>query len=254
MKTVTVNSWWLENVDFILIENVEDLKSYAAMENSDVEDAMVRMMRSDEGIERWDHLVTNDSAGGIMAAAINKVKVAGGAIIPEASALLNQKIHNMLLQLMDGEQLLVNHVGGWQPVNDKMTLTNIRTFTPAADLSCYVIAENASIINLENDPKLEQRVIDYFDENDAELSYVLNLRRFDKTDLVIIFNEFIDVGGDTVYVYTTGMDVQQMYDYSDAIIESGLKNVIFEFNAGISDSHKKVIQYLKDAEVFVEIR
>ena len=253
MKTVTVNSWWLENVDFILIENIEDLKSYAAMENSDVEDAMVRMMRSDEGIERWDHLVTNDSAGGIMAAAINKVKVAGGAIIPEASALLNKKIHNMLLQLMDGETLLVNKVGGWQPVTDKMTLTNIRPFTPTIDLT-YVIAKNASIINLENDPKLEQHVIDYFDENESELSYVLNLRRFGKDDLITVFMEFIEAGGHTVYVYTTGLDVQQMFEYSDAIIESGLKNVVFEFTAGISDSHKEVIQYLKDAEVIVEVK
>ena len=55
-----------------------------------------------------------------------------------------------------------------------------------------------------------------------------------------------------MYVYTTGINVDQMYDYSSAIISSGIKEVWFEFNAGWDENFQGVIDFLEGSGVSVK--
>lgn len=84
------------------------------------------------------------------------------------------------------------------------------------------------------------------ESNFGKFSYITNLRVFDKEDLIDIFKEFLASGGEVLYIYTTGQDVGQMYQYTEAAIEAGIKEMILEFNSGINSKHEEFLNDFKD--------
>jgi hypothetical protein len=143
----------------------------------------------------------------------------------------------------NGETILVNNVGGYCTYDpDYYTIINVRETEIPKN---YVINEGTKYINLENDPELEQHAIDYLERVDQNYSYITNLASHDYHSLVEIFGEFLKAGGDTVYVFTTGMNVEQMYEYESAARHAGIRKFEFEFNSGINNDIQKFIDYLK---------
>ena len=109
-----------------------------------------------------------------------------------------------------------------------------------------MINENTKYINLENDPKLEKYSENYLKDKDVNYSYITNLSSHTNNQLKAIFKEFISKGGTTVYVYTTGMKIQQMYDYFNTAVDTGLSSFEFEFNSEITTDIKLFIDYAKE--------
>lgn len=112
-------------------------------------------------------------------------------------------------------------------------------------LETHVINDKTQYINLENDPHLEEHTRQYLGQRDPKFSYILNLGGYSKDALVQVFTEFKAKGGKTVYVYTTGMNVPQMYEYFDAAQKAGLHDFEFHFNAFITDRIQGFIEHIK---------
>ena len=108
----------------------------------------------------------------------------------------------------------------------------------------YEIKENTKYINLENDAELEKHTLKHFKEVDPNYSYVCNLRSFSQAELIKIFKEFKANGGETAYLYTTGFDVDQVFEYSYALQEAGITKIDFEFNSGITDKLQDALDTL----------
>ncbi|ASV44343.1 hypothetical protein PBI_SCTP2_328 [Salicola phage SCTP-2] len=245
----------------IMIENTDDLIEYQEYLNKKLEDSMVRIFKSNVRPDRWNHLCRKKNHGdSIMAHSIIKSETfSGDNPLLKAPELAQYKIESMTKWLLRGETVLINKNGGWCTPCSIIEIVDVEEYTYSEydgedKESYYHIGNPTKAINLENDPDLEQRTKDYFEEiNDTDPSYITNLREFSKKELIDIFNQFYENEGGHVFVYTTGVDVDQMYEYSDAIIESRIEKVVFEFNAGYNDNHKDVVRYLEDNNITVTV-
>ena len=168
----------------------------------------------------------------------------------EIPFLVTGKIQSIENLINRGEKVLINSVGGYCYLMDDMEIIEETKFVLTKP-NTVDIKKNTKYINLENDAELEQHTIDYLTPIDPNFSSVCRLRDFNKEELVEIFEKFLENGGEMVYVYTTGIDERQMWEYTSAIIDSGIMRVEFEFNCGVSDEHEKIIKKLRDNGLFV---
>lgn len=263
MKTARVILTYLDNTEaeYYFIENEADLKEYAAFTMNIAERASREVLNSGVSINKFDHLIPSQSAeGGIMTMALIKAK--GNRLKNDLSlaepdeeffSIWNnplwhvfpaalQKIDIMRSSLTKGEKLLVNRCGGITPVFDGTKIVEIYDKELEDGIPKDIIKKATAYIVLENDYVLPRESERYLKAVDPNHSTIFNLRgRFHYLEDRL--KKFMDNGGHTVFVYTTGMDVKQMYDYTKIILKVGLKNLVFHFNTGLTDD---IQEYLND--------
>ena len=253
MKLAKVEWYGEEVCENILLETVQDVLDYQDLLVTNTSETFSRMVKDRIPVARWDHYGHDGAYGNSFNMAVQKCKIFGGRPIMEFDKITNTKCISILGQIQKGQQVVINKVGGWCPVMDSVhKVLEVTDYQPHSNRK-VVINPDTQYINLENDPDLEKRTIEYLSAIDQNYSYVLRLCEYSEDELVQIFKEFMSAGGHTVYVYTTGSNVNQMWEYSRAIISSGLKNVIFEFNSGTDADILEVVQYLKDNSIIVEL-
>lgn len=228
----------------IMLESLEDFYKYSKTFQLKAEEFICKIIKSSLPVDRWDHVWDESEEGSLFSAAINKCKIVGGSPLVEYSLLLDKKIKAILFSMIEGHTILINKVGGWMPLSDDAQVIKTEEYIQEREFTHH-IPDNTRYINLENDPVLEQHTKDYLSLRDENYSYILNLRRYSHEELVNVFTEFKEKGGHTVYVYTTGSDVQQMYDYSESAIAAGIRNFIFEFNSEVTDQIHHFLDYIE---------
>lgn len=254
MKVANISVFSQSPSDYFMIENIDDLIEYQEILNGELEESFHKIMTSSVDPRKWNHLLNENSQGDTtIAHSIIKCEAEGGNPLLKAPALAQQKIDRIKEHVSNGETVIVNMKGGYCFLDKNTKIFSVDEYV-RKDKRVYHIGENTKIINLENDPELEKRTIEYFEEqNDSDPSYILNLRSFSKSDLIKVFNEFQEKGGFQIYVYTTAMDIPQMREYCEAIIESGIQEVVFEFNAGMNPDIESVVNALKKKAQSVNI-
>jgi hypothetical protein len=244
MKHVAVTSPFFVQAPYVLIENIQDVKEYAEEIENLTTNAIGRIMSSNISMERFDHYLSKTNQGdGILLTSFLQCKIKGGNPLIESGSILHQKILSITTSVMDGEKIIVNPSGGYTTLPDDWDY--IPVDKPEQPVY-YHIAEKPSLINLENDPELEEWTKKYFESNNLELSFVKELRKHDLEDLTEIFKEFKLKGGYGLYVYTTGLDIPQMYEYCDAACDAGLTKIVIDLNAGEEDEHIDLFNSFKD--------
>lgn len=253
MKQVLVKTKYDEICSYLMLSNIDDILEYSETLSIGVANTLRRILASNVNIDRWDHMVGRNDPDGVMGGAINAANIKGTNPIYEVGPLVDSKIANMLKYVAKGEIILVNSNGGYCPFTENYHEIIEESEHVAVREQTHVINKDTKYINLENDPVLEKHTIEYLGTVDPNYSHVCQLRNYTIEELTNVFNEFQANGGDTVYVYTTGMDIPQMYEYSDAIIQSGLIKVELELNAGHEQEHDDVIKYLEEHDVDVQV-
>lgn len=270
MKTARVILTYLDNTEaeYYFIENEADLKEYAAFTMNIAERASREVLNSGVSINKFDHLIPSQSAeGGIMTMALLKAKgnrfkndLSLAEPNEEFSSIWNnplwhvfpaalQKIDIMRSSLAKGEKLLVNRCGGITPVFDGTKIVEIYDKELEDGIPKDIIKEVTAYIVLENDYVLPRESERYLKAVDPNYSTIFNLRgRFHYLEDRL--KKFMDNGGHTVFVYTTGMDVPQMYEYVKKIIAADLKNLVFHFNTGINES---IQEFLDDTKTKLNV-
>lgn len=243
MRTVVVKMPHGEG-EWIMLSTPEELLEYSAHVSEKVVEQTTRLLKSQANPNRWDHMITATPEGSILAGALASCKIKGGRPIFEMDAVMQRKFMNMLEHIAKGEHVLVNSRGGYCTMHEDFEILSTSVLDTGFKPT-HIINENTTYINLENDPELENRTKQYLGERDPNFSYVLNLRKYDKTALTAVFKDFKANGGKIVHVYTTGMDVPQMYDYFEAAQTAGLNDFVFEYNSGISEGIQGFIDYTK---------
>lgn len=233
MKSITIDFYGNE-ADYILLENVDDVIEYnETILQRDAGIAAQRMLKTSLKPDQFDHLITQDGPGGIIAAAYSKAKFVASSPLLEVGITSDSKIARMLSHAAQGEQIMINEVGGYCFRTPETKILREGPYSPF-EHATYVIKENTKYINLENDAVLEDHTIKHLRKVDKFYSYITNLRSFSKEDLVKVFNEFKANGGEAAYLYTTGFDVDQVHEYCEALQEAGITKIDFEFNSGIT--------------------
>lgn len=158
--------------------------------------------------------------------------------------------------LQDGLEVLVNSVGGYRFMTPDFEAQIIRR--DVVDVSSeraksIVVKKSSKYINLENDPVLEAYTTATLEAIDPDYGYIVNLRYFDQQQLTDIFSHFVSNGGHTVHVYTTGIDVEQMYLYASAAVNAQVPNLWIQLNCGVSDAHKEFEAHFMDMPINVRL-
>lgn len=241
MKKVNVNSKSVVG-SWLLLSTIEELNQYAAHTSESVSKLLCGLIKDKIPVDRWDHCITQDSAGSLLTATLIKCQFQGLSPALEIDNVMFKKFLNMAKYIQNGRKLLINSLGGYCPAPEDATFE----FEEDIDLSfkpTYVVNDNTTYINLENDKSLEDNAKNYLISKDKNYSYVLNLSCHTEDQLKAIFEEFVSKGGTTVYVYTTGLKVQQMYDYFNTAKSTGINQFEFVFNSGINENIQEFLDY-----------
>lgn len=229
---------------WMLVDNPQSLMEYMEYTSDKVVAHVSRLIRDKAEVESWGDLPRNTPASGILAGAVAHCKLHGKNPIFELDNIINKRFSNMLAEILDGKQVLINSAGGYCFMLPEW---EVETEEPVylGWLPTHVINDQTRYINLENDPELEGHTRRYLGQRDPAYSYVLNLCKYTKQALVDVFTEFKAKGGQIVYVYTTGMNVPQMYEYFEAAKTAGLNDFEFEFNSFVTDGIQGFIKHAK---------
>lgn len=251
MKLVNL-LWDNTPLECLLLSTYEDVLEYQQLLANNTSNTFSYVLNRSIPIDRWDHYGFDGNFGNSFNMTIHKAKLFGGRPILMFDGVTNEKCVAILKAIQSGEQVVVKRNGGWCTVmEDLHKILEVSEFT-GSSAKKSVINKNTTYLNLENDPELEKRTKEYLTK-DPNFSYVLCLREFTDKQLKNVFAEFLYNGGKIVYVYTTGSDTVQMWEYCKQIVESGIKQVEFEFNSGIEEEHNLIIDYLRSKNVNVEI-
>ncbi len=243
MKNVTVKMPHCE-ASWILIKTADELLEYFEYTSNKVVEQTKRLIKSDVEVNRWDHMITKSHEGSILAANIIDCQFNGKNPILNMDSIMQLKFNNMLADLMKGRELLVNSVGGYCFMAPEFEILGEEVFDTSIKPT-HTINENTKYINLENDPELEKRTVEFLSKLDENYSYILNLHHYSEEALVEVFTQFKANGGQFVHVYTTGFNVPQMYSYHQAALTAGLVDFVFEFNSGITEGIQGFIEHAK---------
>lgn len=247
MKKAIVRYVMSKNVEVegIIIENEQDL---SLLEKDSIKDAnRITHKFVKSNYEKFDihftgSLPNSQLALGVMAEL--KSLHNGKNPIHNLGYAVKRKIQTVKRILSKGQIAFLNPAGGVTSI-DGENIVLVKKMEEVTDMNPVepVLVVGSRVINLENDCQLEKNAIEYMKNNYFQYSYITQLREYSDSELKEIFVRFKENGGETVYIYTSGYDVPQMYDYSKLAIAAGLNHFIFEFTAG---HNKKINRFLKD--------
>lgn len=245
MKIITAtDNYDQTHRNVLYLETIADLDEFAELSNSENEEEIKLAIKTDVEESRWDHLFTHTYGGmatGVLLSKFNELNP-----IINSGILIEGKLNRLRKHLEEGVSVIVNSKGGYFPCYDFMDIQIMESKEYVLDKSEWVhLKEDTRIINLENDLHLEPVAVKYMKAIDPNFSSIRKLKKFNQTELTEIFKEFKSNGGRIAYIYTTGIDVNQMYKYTVALIDAGIEDIRFEFNSGIDDKIKKFIDDFK---------
>jgi len=253
MRHVEVTSSYFKNAPYIYITNAKELGEYFEALDNGVYETIEKAIKSGVTPERLNHIIDRDDIGDqVLAVSYARCSTEGGNPLVGMAPAMQNKMQMLGDHLMKYGSVLINKAGGFCNADKDWVITDV----PApAEKPKFKFAKNPSFINLENDAHLEQHTRKWFQRNNYEISFIKKLRRFSLEALTKIFTDFKEAGGKGIYVYTTGIDAEQVHDYCDAVIKAELTDAIFEFNSGKPSDHvMQALDNLVEADVNVKIK
>jgi hypothetical protein len=251
MKVANVNyKYCNEIVKGLIVENLSDIellkKRYDVIETRVIH----KLIKSDESPDRYNHvydsLTDEEKAIARFAMSMTSIRDVKNPLylLGESSLTKLNTITKMLLK--SSFPVFLNPYGGVTYVDGSIIeLVEIFDFDGFKDKPRSKIKDNSKVITFENDHELERNAVEELYKLDKNFSFVTELRLFKKNQLLELTRKFVKQGGTTLYVYTTGIDVEQMYEYSEIAIQAGIQKFIFNFNCGINKDIQKFIDWLK---------
>lgn len=240
-------------VDGVLLENYADIETFMKEVEYAEEMVITKFVKSKESNDRYNHIVSGFRP---LERSIANLAIARGKMKGENPLyLLGESTKSFLktvCKVMEySGSVFLNPSGTVCSINKDMEILEESEFTGFPNPPKFNIKKGSKVINLENDFELEQDAINYMNENfNYNYSHILDMKTYDDKDFIKVFGQFAEQGGEYVYVYTTGMDYKQMYQYAKCAIQSGLKKFIFDFNSGMDKNINEFVSWLSErAEV-----
>ncbi len=250
MKQATVKYHISEDTTIgTLIETIEDVNEFTKVVKAAEKGVLMKFVKSGEPDDRLNHVSLGmrpiERALGNLALA--KAHIKGDSAIYHLGDCKDIYLTGLLSMVSRGCKVFINPNGGFCPVEGTMDIVSIEEVEYVANnAKPYISKYGTKVINLENDVDLENAAVDYMKNvlKEYNYSFIKELRLYSTDQLKRAFKAFVDAGGEIVYVYTTGRDVEQMYEYSTCAFESGLRKFIFQFNSGMDEDIKRFVDWL----------
>ena len=155
----------------------------------------------------------------------------------KAFDLFSETIRGAYNAIKRNDVVAVNIAGGWRYMKHNQ-LTDFANMCPNP-FDRYTQHPTATILNIENDARMDSWVRDNILD---DMSVLLRLYQLNEKQTQDIMSEFVDQGGDTLFVYTTASDEPQALGYTRAALAAGIDHFIFIDSTG------------DEPEIFEELR
>ena len=230
------------------IETPEDLTELKALLLRAANSAARKLIASGESEDRFDHVLNGlrPIEKALCNLAVMQAKFTGDNAIFHLCNVREQHLSTVASILIKSEKgAFVNENGGVTPIDGHLEIVETSEYTGEEKVK-PTIKENTKVINLENDLYVEGKANDFMRGklNDKNFSYITEIRMYNEWRLLYAFQAFIKAGGELVYVYTTGRDVDQMYQYSESALTAGLKKFAFQFVHGTDPKIDRFLEWL----------
>lgn len=261
MKNVTVKYVQLldqPTADGVLIETLEDIKLLEQEYNRAEERVIKKFVTSGEPSRRYDHVISGlrptEQPLAILAVAYGTMHEKNPIyMLPSAKAAALKTATSTLLRQ---GAVFMNEKGSFTPIMSEnretgepenyLEIIEERDFDNFEHKVRHRIQDGTKYLNLENDWELERAAIKWLEQKDRKFSYITELSTLHlEYELPRMFEQFVEKGGTHIYVYTTGQNYAQMYDYSKVAIRAGIKDFVFDFNAGMDMNINEFVDWLK---------
>lgn len=159
---------------------------------------------------------------------------------------------NVLKSLRAGNKVILNKKGGYCVVCEEVSIKEIIGEVEYSFEQRISIREKTNYIVIENDVELEKPAKKYLKTKDSYYSYITELRLLNNEKLTELFKEFVSKGGTTLYIYTTGQDIQQARNYVQCALDAGIGKLEFQFSAikpALFDEFMEEIKFQMGADV-----
>ena len=238
-----------------MYECAEELSEHLDITLDTTTRELTKLIKSKESVDNWDHYQPSANAGALRLA-IGMSKVDGVNPIYSVDKYQCSISQNKLNTLLEHGNVLINGVGGYTHYDPEyMVVLSKKEMKPIDQLkNFYHIPSGTKYLNLENDPELEEYTQNTLSTIDVDFSYVVNLRSFSKERLEEVFTEFVSKGGQGLWIYTTGSDLEQLQDYVILASRVGIKKYYFTFNSGISEELHETLVYFKSIGLEIDWR
>jgi hypothetical protein len=228
--------------EYILIEDANDLQVYADYLITLVKQQMIKCIHSPLFPEHIDHMIGNADEGTALLnvawrlAGMEQLKGSSNSILTnplyqiEPAAV--KKLEIIGRMMAEGSKVLVGSKAGGLMDHRPGRTEIVRVFDrkPGNAAPKDIFVHGARYVVLENDWTVPEETKTHFKAE--PFSVILDLRGHDTDELNYSLEQAKQAGAKIVFVYTTGLDVPQMYDYLNAIIKVGLKRVEYLFAGG----------------------
>lgn len=233
----------LEYPKHILLETLDDWLEFKTLAFNDLNRAQYTVMKSTIPKSRWDHIRMRGFGGSAFTAAVMKMNIDGSNALLHSIQVLEETTDAKRQLIERGERVAINRNGGYFYLMPHHEITHSQPYDAGAERAALVhIRKNTTLLNLENDPELEQCVIDYMTEVDPNFSYILDLRGWESGQLLSHFKTFVERGGQSLYVYTTGFDHLQVDQYLTLAKKAGIGRAVIKLNSGMPEQLEPILQ------------
>jgi len=245
--------------EVILLDSVGDVLTYLQMAEEAATDVFTTLIEGDLDIERWTHYTerTNKYIRGTAQSSIVLGSLKETNPIYEIAGLLASKTQNMLKFIEDGKVVIVNRNGGYSYItSDYHTILNSEEINAGSLAKSKIsLKKDSKLLVLENSPELPEAVEAKAIEMDPNFSSVCGLSKMSKEGIIDMLKSFTDGGGDSIYVQTTGYDIEQIKQVAGIVnfFVRNIKEVTVEVTGGPTPELEVIANTLRDKGVSIII-
>ncbi len=260
MKAYNFTLGGIDYSNALVLQNIDDLIEYQKIGQDQITEIGRILLKSLAEPDEWEEVLSGVDKGpglSIWWQCVEICKLQGGNPVFQVGQFFGDHCRALYKSVIEDEGVVaINSKGGYFPISKESFENTEATEVDGIELvdrRVKVIKENTKVLNLENDPELEVDAVAYMESVDPNYSYICNMRSFSFDDMVEVFEEFIAKGGDYVYLYTTGMDVKQMYEYTGAMKKAGIMKIKFYWTADNGIDQREFVQESIDDGYDVEV-
>jgi hypothetical protein len=220
--------------EVFVFEDHADLIDFLEWQKECVTYDLGSLIRSVVPYDRWDHYY-GTCMRTIHSLALIKIRFGKAAPLFAHNLALTEYAEALFAAwggtLERGTILVVNKNGGHQDVSEQRLSARVE-YDLTAPQRLHIV-EGSNVLILENDPELDQWTLANVPKG---YSYITELRKFSETqltDAMAAFCRQIPQGKIcTLFVYTTGLDAEQMKSYVEVACGRGFTEFVFVESAG----------------------
>ena len=236
-KVIVFNSILDQSYEAVLFSGISDFHSFKDFIDVECESAMKKMTQSPFHVQDFNN-IEKDLRVFESLLVSHAIRRSLSNNVNPIFLLLECKdtyLNSLLKSLQNNNQVVMNKKGGFSTVKGKGK-DEIKVVANQGDyifqqLPEVNIKENTKILNIENSWNLESEALIYLKKNDSNFSFITEFYLLSEPDTIKYFKKFVANKGIQLYVYTTGLDTEQIKSYLNSAEIACIKEVVIEFSS-----------------------